>query len=139
MKFMQKMEPQLSSLSTSTRLMNILETKHWRKSATPTRPCSSSSSTKKDEIGSANPQGRLQTKSMNSPTARSPGGEAPTQILLLNAGTPHPSWKRSGGSSKAMAATAAEERGELEGERALRVRRMATALKNPLFKERFPR
>jgi hypothetical protein len=35
MKFIQKMEPQLSSLSTSTRLMNILEIEHWRKSATP--------------------------------------------------------------------------------------------------------
>jgi hypothetical protein len=37
-------------------------------------------------------------------------------------------WKHSGGPSKAMAATAAEERGELKGERALRVMRMATAL-----------
>jgi hypothetical protein len=35
MKFIRKMEPQLSSLSTSARLMNILETEHWRKSATP--------------------------------------------------------------------------------------------------------
>ena len=35
MKFMRKMEPQLSSLSTSARLMNILETEHWQKSATP--------------------------------------------------------------------------------------------------------
>jgi hypothetical protein len=34
MKFMPKMEPQLSSLSTSARLMKILETEHWRKSAT---------------------------------------------------------------------------------------------------------
>jgi hypothetical protein len=34
-KLTRKMEPQLSSLSTSARLMNILETKHWRKSATP--------------------------------------------------------------------------------------------------------
>jgi hypothetical protein len=32
---MRKMEPQLSSLSTSARLMNILETEHLRKSATP--------------------------------------------------------------------------------------------------------
>jgi hypothetical protein len=34
-KLTRKMEPQLSSLSTSARLMNILETEHWRKSATP--------------------------------------------------------------------------------------------------------
>jgi hypothetical protein len=34
MKFMRKMESQPSSLSTSARLMNILETEHWRKSAT---------------------------------------------------------------------------------------------------------
>jgi hypothetical protein len=57
----------------------------------------------------------------------------------VNAGAPHLSklctklsatsdWKHSGGSSKAMAATAVEEHGELEGERALRVMRMATAL-----------
>jgi hypothetical protein len=32
----------------------------------------------------------------------------------------------------------AEERGELEGERALRVMRMATALGGIPFKERFP-
>lgn len=35
MKLMRKMEPQLSSLSTSARLMNILETENWWKSATP--------------------------------------------------------------------------------------------------------
>jgi hypothetical protein len=34
-KLMRKMEPQLSLLSTSTRLMNILETEHWWNSATP--------------------------------------------------------------------------------------------------------
>jgi hypothetical protein len=34
MKFMRKMEPQLSSLSTFARLMNILETEHWWKIAT---------------------------------------------------------------------------------------------------------
>jgi hypothetical protein len=38
-----------------------------------------------------------------------------------------------------MAATTAEERGELEGERALQVMRMATALGGiPFLKERFP-
>ena len=52
-KLTRKMEPQLSSLSTSARLMNILETEHWRKSAIPTRPCSSGNSKKKGEIGSA--------------------------------------------------------------------------------------
>ena len=36
-KFMQKMEPQLNSLSISGRsLRNILSSEHWRKSATPT-------------------------------------------------------------------------------------------------------
>jgi hypothetical protein len=34
MKFIRKMEPQPSLLSTSARLMNILETERWRKSAT---------------------------------------------------------------------------------------------------------
>jgi hypothetical protein len=62
-------------------------------------------------------------KSTNSPAARSPRGEAPTRILPVNADAPHPSrlrtklgatsdWKHLGGSSKAMAATAAEEHGE---------------------------
>jgi hypothetical protein len=31
---MRKMEPQLNSLSTSAKLMNILEMEHWQKSAT---------------------------------------------------------------------------------------------------------
>jgi hypothetical protein len=36
-KFLRKMEPQLSSLATSARLLhNIFETEHWRKNATPT-------------------------------------------------------------------------------------------------------
>jgi hypothetical protein len=72
---------------------------------------------------------------MNSPAARSPRREAPTRILLTNANAFHPSrlrtklsatsdWRHSGGSSKAMAATTTEERGELEGERAQRVERM---------------
>jgi hypothetical protein len=70
---------------------------------------------------------------------RSSWGEAPTRILSANAGAPHPSrlrtklsatsnWKHSRGSSKAIAATVVEERGELKGERAQRVMRMTTAL-----------
>jgi hypothetical protein len=39
-------------------------------------------------------------------------------------------WKHSGGSSKAMAA---EERGELEGERARRVKRVTVALRGIPF------
>jgi hypothetical protein len=88
MKFMRKMELQLSSLSTSARLMNILETEHWRKSATPTRLCSSGNSKKEGEIGSANTQ---EMKSTNSPAARSPRGMAPTWILPPNTGQLHPS------------------------------------------------
>ena len=37
-KLTRKMEPRLNSLSTSARLMNILEAKHRWKSAAPTRP-----------------------------------------------------------------------------------------------------
>jgi hypothetical protein len=101
-KLMRKMEPQLSSLSTPGRsLHNPLSSECWRKKRHPHRhhaevgegwrPRSSSSSTKKDEIGSTNPQGRLETKSTNFPAARSPRGDAPTQILPANADTPHPS------------------------------------------------
>jgi allophanate hydrolase subunit 1 len=37
-KFLRKMEPQLSSLATSARLLhNIFETEHWWKNATPPR------------------------------------------------------------------------------------------------------
>jgi hypothetical protein len=60
-------------------------------------------------------------KSTNSSAARSPKGVAPAWILPVNAGAPHPSrlrtklsatsdWKHSGGYSKPMATTAAEER-----------------------------
>jgi hypothetical protein len=39
---MWKTEPQPNSLSTTARLMNILEAKHLWKGATPTGPCTSS-------------------------------------------------------------------------------------------------
>jgi hypothetical protein len=68
----------------------------------------------------------------------------------VNADTPYSSrlrtklsatsgWRRSGGSSKGMAPTAAEERRELKSERALRVMRMATTIEGiPFLKKDSP-
>jgi hypothetical protein len=100
---MWKTEPQLSSLSTLARLMNILEAKHRRKSATPTRPCTSSSK-KKGEISSVSTQ---EMQSTNSLVTSSPWGMVATRILPSNTGASHPSrrhtmssthsvWARSG-------------------------------------------
>jgi hypothetical protein len=101
-KLTRKMEPQLSSLSASRRsLHNTLPSVCWRKKRRPHGYLVEvgdddrlkdevgrevlrleaellQRSTKKDEIGSANPQARLETKSTNSPAERSPRGGAPT-------------------------------------------------------------
>jgi hypothetical protein len=124
-------------------------------------PSPSSSCTKKDGIGRANPLGSLKTKNTNSLATRSPRGETPAQVLLANASTPHLSglrtklsatsgWNRSGGSSKAMVTTTTQSR-DLEGKRARRARRRKDAASGrearhgcysrgePLFKGRFSR
>jgi hypothetical protein len=100
-----KTEPQPSSLSTTARLMNILEAKHQWKSVAPHEAVHLQQ--KKGKIGSTNPLGRLKTKSTNSPAASLPGRVAPAQILPPNADASHPSrrhnmssthsvWARSG-------------------------------------------
>jgi hypothetical protein len=62
---MRKAEPQLSSLSTPARLMNILEAEHWRKSANPHEVALLQQQQEEGEIGSAIAQ---ETKSASSPT-----------------------------------------------------------------------
>jgi hypothetical protein len=95
-------EPRLISLSTTARLMNILEAKHrWKSRSHKVAHLQQT----KDKTGSTNPLGR--TKGTNSPAASSQGWMAPAQILLPNAGASHPSrrytmssthsvWARSG-------------------------------------------
>jgi hypothetical protein len=124
-------------------------------------PSPSSSCTKKDGIGRANPLGSLETKNTNSLAARSPRRETSAQVLLANASTPHPSglrtklsatsgWKRSQGSSKAMVTTTTRSR-DLEGKRMQGTQRRKGAASGkeathgcysrgePLFKGRFLR
>jgi hypothetical protein len=123
-------------------------------------PSPSSSYTKKDGIGKANPLGSLETKNTNSLPVRSPRGETTAQVLPANASTPHPSglraklsatsgWKCPQGSSKAMVTTTTRSR-DLEGKGAQRARRRKDAASGrearhgcysrdePLFKGRLP-
>jgi hypothetical protein len=88
---MQKAEPQLSSLSIPARLMNILETKHLRKSANPHEVALLQQQQEEGEFGSAIVQ---EMKSASSPAARSPRGKALTRILPPNASALHPSRRR---------------------------------------------
>jgi hypothetical protein len=71
--------------------MNILETEHWWKSATPRKVALLQQQQEENEIDSAITQ---ETKSTSSSAARSPREKALTRILPPHAGALHPGRRR---------------------------------------------
>jgi hypothetical protein len=102
---MWRTEPQPNSLSTGTRLMNILEAKHRWKSGAPTRPCTSSSGRKGAQRHQ--PAGEVEDQEHELSGDKFAGGMAPVQVLPPDTDASHPSkrhtissthsaWARSG-------------------------------------------
>jgi hypothetical protein len=124
MKFMRKMEPQLSPLSISGRsLHNTLSSERWRKKHRPHEHLTEVREDGRLKDGVGRKVMILEAELLQQQQKERPDRQhQPARILPANADAPHPSrlrtwlsatpdWKHSGWTSKATTITAAESRG----------------------------